>query len=117
MITITQEALKQYQLIVENDFTVTGKKLRLQISGKKCEGFLYEVGLDFRKPGDIIRPAFLNNSPKDSVIEVFLQPFTDEYCQDVTIEYIQDFMSEIDGFNVINHNQSQYEGKFFKDKL
>ena len=43
---ITQKAIDEIRLILENDFTIKGKFLRVQITGKECDGFTYSVGKD-----------------------------------------------------------------------
>ncbi len=106
-ITFTENAKRQYSLIKENDFTLEGKELRIQISGKKCEGFTYDIGFDDLKENDQILDV--------EGIKIFMQPFTAEFCKSMDIDWIQDPESGNDGFNLINRDQESYQYKFYKD--
>ncbi len=107
-INFTDIALKQINLIQENDYTLTSKSLRVQISGKECDGFRYEIGFDDKKDQDYEFSA--------QKLTVYMQPFTAYFCQNITIDYISDGRNDIDGFIVKNHDQDSYQGKFFKDE-
>ncbi len=106
-IEITPIALNQIKLILENDFTLETQSLRIQIGGKECDGFRYEVGFDKKKENDY--------EFKSHDLTIFMQPFTAFYCQQITIDYLSDGRNDIDGFLIKNHHQDEYQGKFFKE--
>ncbi len=98
----------QIKLIMENDFTLKGKYFRIIISGKGCHGFDYQVGFDHKKENDFIVLV------KGLAVDVLMDPFSAYYLQNVTIDYVQDFEKDTEGFIVLNHNQDTYRGKFWK---
>jgi len=110
-IQLTKAALEQLTLIFENDFTLEGKVLRLQISGKGCDGFEYSVGFtekrekDFLIKMDQVSPSFL----------VALDSFAAFYLQEATVDFFQDFENDLEGFLIHNHNQKKYSGKFWRE--
>ncbi len=95
----TNFAKEQLKLIVENDFTLKGKYLRILISGKGCDGFKYSVGF-----------ADLN----DDNFEVIMDPFTAFYLQNTEVDYVLDLETGDEGFVVTNKDQKKYHGKFWK---
>ena len=106
-INFSNQAKEQLKLMLENDFSLEGSGFRLQISGKKCEGFLYEVGFDAKKVNDLVIefPDF----------HFFMQPFTAKFCKNISIDYLFDPETGAEGFMVENHDQNKYQGKFFKN--
>lgn len=111
----TPEALTQFKLINDNDFTLSGKFFRILISGKGCDGFTYSVGFTDWNEEDIKVPIRdeKNQLIKES-IEVLMDPFTAFYLQDVSVDYLQDFANNNEGFVVTNENQKQFAGKFWR---
>lgn len=107
-IFITQAAIEQILLISENDFTYEGQVFRLQISGKGCSGFEYNIGFT---------PVY----DKDIAIKypqgfsLTVDPFTAFYCKKGTLDYNFNPYDSEDGFLFTNDNEHLYEGKFFKD--
>jgi len=112
-VTLSDQALNQLKLIIENDFTLKGKYLRLLISGKGCDGFNYSVGFtDWNQDDILIRPQ--NIDPHTFDFELIMDPFTAFYLQKCSVDYIEDFANNNEGFVVINKNQKQFSGKFWK---
>lgn len=107
-IQFTETALEQYKLIVENDFTLAGKYFRILISGKGCDGFMYSVGFTNMASEDLTYP--IANSPAQ---EIIMDNFTAFYLKNITIDYIQNFAENQEGFHVINHDQTEFHGKFW----
>ncbi len=107
-IEFTKKANEQIKLILDNDYTLSSRLMRIQIGGKECDGFRYEVGFDSEKENDHLFELDLVN--------VLMQPFTAYFCQNITVDYLTDGKNDIDGFIIRNHEQKNYEGKFFKDK-
>lgn len=105
----TNFAKEQLKLIVENDFTLKGKYLRILISGKGCDGFKYSVGFADLNDDD------LNISVEnDDNFEVIMDPFTAFYLQNTEVDYVLDLETGDEGFVVTNKDQKKYHGKFWK---
>ena len=115
MLRFSQKAIAQLRLINENDFTLQGKFFRILVSGKGCDGFTYSVGFtdwhkeDLRVP---IRDEKNQLFPEGQ--EVLMDPFTAFYLQEVSVDYLQDFANNNEGFIVTNENQKQFAGKFWR---
>ena len=109
-IHLTEQAIAQIKLILENDFTLEGQSLRVHISGKECDGFTYSIG--FQKPieNDISIPC-PEIGEKHYII---MDPFSAFYLKEVTVDFVQDFEKDIEGFVVTNHKQEDYHGKFWR---
>jgi iron-sulfur cluster assembly accessory protein len=108
-IYLTERAYQQLKLIIENDFTLAGKYFRVGISGKGCDGFTYSVMFT-----DLLTDDFLINIANQSdEIQIVLDPFAAFYLGKATIDFIQDFEQEAEGFVVTNHQQKNFQGKFF----
>ena len=109
-IHLTERAVAQIKLILENDFTLEGQSLRIHISGKECDGFTYSIG--FQKP--------IENDISISCPEIgeghflIMDPFSAFYLKEVTVDFVQDFEKDLEGFVVTNHKQEDYHGKFWR---
>lgn len=108
-VVFSQKALSQFQLIVENDFTLAGKYLRLVVTGKGCDGFSYGVGFTNLNDDDFL--ITLNETQNLCVI---MDPFTAFYLHDCFVDYQTDFENDQEGFTVTNKSQALYSGKFWK---
>jgi len=110
VVMFTERALNQLKLIIQNDFTLAGKYFRLVVSGKGCEGFTYAAGFtDLQEDDFLIRIA---NSEEDFF--VIIDPFAAFYLQEASVDFIQDFNHDAEGFVITNHSQSEFKGKFWK---
>ena len=107
---ITQKAIDQIRLILKNDFTLTGKFLRIQITGKECDGFTYSVGFHNIHKDDCKIPCPQLGENQFLIMD----PFSSFYLQDYTLDFIQDYENDLEGFEVINHDQKEFQGKFWK---
>lgn len=110
-INLSDAASRQIKLIEENDYTLSGKKFRLKIGGKGCDGFTYEMGFDNLATDDHILPY----QTTYGLVEIILDPFTAFYCQEGNLDFFFNPNTDEDGFLFINHNEDKYVGKFFKD--
>ena len=110
-IKFSQQAKEQLSLMLEHDFTLKEKSLRILISGKGCHGFDYQVGFDEIKEDDFITRLDLDNKN----IQVIMDPFSAHYLQECIVDYILDLEQNIDGFVVVNLNQKEFAGKFWKE--
>lgn len=108
-IEITPDALRQIKVIKQNDFTLENHYFRVQISGKGCDGFTYDLGFDEEKKQDKILEI--------QGFKILMQPFVYKYCKDITIDYHFNPDSGAEGFSLVNHNQDEYKGKFFKEEM
>lgn len=110
-VKFSEMAWMQYELMVKSDFTLAGKYLRLLISGKGCDGFTYSVGFTDLDEKDIVVPYKNENQE----CQILMDLFAAFYLQDCTIDYVQDFEQDAEGFVIINHRQHNYSGKFWKE--
>lgn len=110
VIMFTERALNQLKLIIDNDFTLAGKYFRIVVSGKGCEGFTYAAGFtDLQEDDFQIRIA---NVQED--ILILVDPFAAFYLQEASVDFIQDFTLDTEGFVITNHSQSEFKGKFWR---
>ena len=112
LVSISDKALSQLKLILENDFTLKGKYLRLLISGKGCDGFSYSVGFTDWNDDDMLIKVKGSENGQD--LEVIMDPFTAFYLQKCSVDYVEDFANNNEGFVVVNENQKTFSGKFWK---
>ncbi|MGZ3788705.1 MAG: HesB/IscA family protein [Bacteriovorax sp.] len=110
VIMFTERALSQLKLIIENDFTLAGKYFRIVVSGKGCEGFTYAAGFtDLHDEDFQIRIA-----NTDEEFYVIVDPFAAFYLQEASVDFVQDFEQDAEGFVIVNHAQGEFKGKFWK---
>lgn len=109
--TLTENAMNQLKLMLENDFTLAGKYFRVLISGKGCEGFTYSVGFTDKNKDDLsIRIS------QDDDLEIIVDSFAAFYLGDTQIDYILDIANNNEGFVVTNLDQKKYYGKFWRKR-
>lgn len=110
VIMFTQRALSQLKLIIENDFTLAGKYFRIVVSGKGCEGFTYAAGFTDVNADDFqVRIA---NTEEE--IYVVIDSFAAFYLQEASVDFVQDFEQDAEGFVIVNLAQSEFKGKFWR---
>lgn len=107
-ILFSERAVQEWELILENDFTLEGKQLRIAIDGKECDGFTYAVGFDDKRKEDF------EVSIEGTSHQVLVDPFAAFYLQVATVDFIQDFTQDAEGFVVVNHSQKHFFGKFWR---
>ena len=114
-LTISDAAFQQILLIQRHDYTLTGMSFRVKIGGKGCNGFTYETGFSAKRPDDVIirHTAVSFESKQNESIELLMDPFTAFYSQVASLDYVLN--AEEEGFKLTNHNESLYQGKFYKD--
>jgi Fe-S cluster assembly iron-binding protein IscA len=110
IVMFTERALNQLKLIIENDFTLAGKYFRLLVAGKGCDGFTYSAGFTDLGEDDFLVP--IHNSPEEILIAI--DPFAAFYLQESSVDFIQDFDQDTEGFVITNHSQKDFHGKFWK---
>jgi Fe-S cluster assembly iron-binding protein IscA len=47
-------------------------------------------------------------------IYVIVDPFAAFYLQEASVDFVQDFEQDAEGFVIVNHAQSEFRGKFWK---
>jgi iron-sulfur cluster insertion protein len=110
IIMFTERALSQLKLIIDNDFTLAGKYFRVVVSGKGCEGFTYAAGFT-----DVNEDDFqLRIANTDEEIYVVVDPFAAFYLQEASVDFVQDFDLDAEGFVIVNHAQGEFKGKFWR---
>ncbi|MBC7540932.1 MAG: iron-sulfur cluster assembly accessory protein [Bacteriovorax sp.] len=110
VIMFTDRALSQLKLIIENDFTLAGKYFRIVVSGKGCEGFTYAAGFtDLNEDDFQVRIANTEDE-----IYVLVDPFAAFYLQEASVDFVQDFEQDAEGFVIVNHAQGEFKGKFWR---
>lgn len=107
-IEISQAALKQINLIRDNDYTLEGMEFRVKIGGKGCDGFTYDTGFSQPHTDDV---ELLYQGTK-----VLLDPFTAYYCKEGSLDFLLNPKTNEDGFVFVNFKEEDYHGKFFKDE-
>ncbi|HXH76544.1 MAG TPA: hypothetical protein VNJ08_16350 [Bacteriovoracaceae bacterium] len=111
---ITDSAIRQIQLMQENDYTLEGLCFRIKIGGKGCGGFTYDTGFSEAHPDDLVIKKHYPSIKYELVIHV--DPFTAFYTQDSTLDYMLDIGNNEEGFILTNAADGAHKGKFFKDE-
>jgi len=109
-VTFSKNALNQLQLIMENDFTLSGKYFRVLISGKGCDGFTYSSGFTDIEKDDFI----IDIKNEETELQILVDPFAAFYLQQTSVDYLQDFENNREGFVITNHSQKEFAGKFWR---
>jgi Fe-S cluster assembly iron-binding protein IscA len=110
---VTDGAIRQIQVMQQNDYTLEGLFFRIKIGGKGCGGFTYDTGFSEIHPDDLV---IEQDYPLINFkLKLLMDPFTAFYTQTVTLDYLLDTGSNEEGFVVINGDEGKHKGKFFKD--
>ncbi|MBI2521162.1 MAG: hypothetical protein HYV97_12115 [Bdellovibrio sp.] len=111
-LTVSTLAREQLNLMVIHDSTLHEKVMRIEISGKDCDGFTFEIG--FTKP---LVDDFLLEIPLEEARPIFvaLGPFTAFYLPEFTLDYQQGHLPEEEGFTIQSPAFKQYQGKFWRN--
>jgi Fe-S cluster assembly iron-binding protein IscA len=111
---VTDSAVRQIQVMQQNDYTLKGFSFRIKIGGKGCEGFTYETGFSKQDPEDLV---IVQDYPIISFqLTVLIDPFTAFYTKELSLDYLLDITNNDEGFIVNNFADGQHRGKFFKDE-
>ena len=111
---VTDSAVRQIQLMQDNDYTLEGLSFRIKIGGKGCEGFTYDTGFSELHQDDLV---VKQNFPLINFeLTVLMDPFTAYYTQELTLDYLLDTGNNEEGFVVNNAADGTHRGKFFKDE-
>lgn len=111
---VTDSAVRQIQLMQDNDYTLEGLHFRIKIGGKGCEGFTYDTGFSEHHQDDLV---IIQEYPLiNFTLKVLIDPFTAYYTQEATLDYLLDISNNEEGFILNNAADGQHRGKFFKDE-
>ncbi len=111
---ITDSAVRQIQLMQENDYTLENLSFRIKIGGKGCGGFTYDTGFSEFHADDLVLET---DYPLIKFkLKILIDPFTAFYTQDSTLDYLLDPANNEEGFVVTNAADGEHKGKFFKDE-
>lgn len=110
---VTDGAVRQIQLMQDNDYTLEGMSFRIKIGGKGCGGFTYDTGFSEKHPDDLVIVQSFSVINFD--LTILIDPFTAYYTQSSTLDYLLDESSNEEGFILTNAADGQHKGKFFKD--
>lgn len=110
---VTDSAVRQIQVMQENDYTLEGLSFRIKIGGKGCEGFTYDTGFSERHDDDLVIDQ--DYPLINFKLTLLMDPFTAFYTQELTLDYLLDTTNNEEGFIVNNAADGQHRGKFFKD--
>ncbi len=111
---VTDSAVRQIQLMQDNDYTLEGLHFRIKIGGKGCEGFTYDTGFSELHPDDLV---IIQDYPLiNFTLKVLIDPFTAYYTQEATLDYLLDISNNEEGFILTNAADGEHRGKFFKDE-
>lgn len=115
-LAISDAAFQQILLIQRHDYTLAGMSFRVKIGGKGCNGFTYELGFSPKRPDDLVvrHTAQSIETRQEESIEIAFDPFTAYYAQVGSLDFV--VSAEEEGFRFTNHNETLYQGKFFKDE-
>lgn len=97
MISVTQNAVRQLQNLLETEQDKTGKGLRVQVAKGGCSGLHYEMSLDQKKPGDEI--------VEQDGVEFFIDQDSASYLQGATLDFRDGLTGT--GFHFVNPNASR----------
>lgn len=111
---ITDSAVRQIQLMQDNDYTLEGLSFRIKIGGKGCGGFTYDTGFSEHHADDLV---IIKKYPMiGAEITILIDPFTAFYTQKATLDYLLDTSSNEEGFILNNAADGEHQGKFYKDE-
>jgi iron-sulfur cluster insertion protein len=111
---VTDSAIRQIQLMLENDYTLEGLFFRIKIGGKGCGGFTYDTGFSELHSDDLMIKKDYPSIQLELVI--LMDPFTAFYTQEATLDYLLETQSNEEGFILTNAADGAHKGKFFKDQ-
>lgn len=103
---ISPAARNQLLLMREHDYTLKEQFFRIQIGGKECHGFTYQLGFTAKDQTDL--------EIMQDGLSILIDPFTAYYTQKAKLDFMMDEQGN-DGFTLTNFQESEHRGKFFKD--
>lgn len=111
---VTDSAVRQIQLMQENDYTLDGLSFRIKIGGKGCGGFTYDTGFSDKHTDDLVISTV--HPTLGTTLTILMDPFTAFYTQDFSLDYLLDVDSNEEGFVIANAADGAHKGKFYKDE-
>lgn len=105
MVTLSETALARTKRFYAETGEYHGKKLRLYLDGKGCDGFFYGVSFDEPIAGDL-------TIPQAEGVDVIVDEKTLAFVKGSIIDWVDDERGQ--GYLVENPNHRKFRGKFFK---
>ena len=87
--------MHQLELMIENDYTLKDKILRIQINGKGCEGFKYATYFSTKEEKDWQFNFYFEQ--QKTTIPFIMDEFTAFYLTHATLDYLQNYSQDLEG--------------------
>jgi iron-sulfur cluster assembly accessory protein len=97
MITVTENAVKQLQVLLREQPGGAGKGLRIFVEAGGCAGMQYGMALDHRKEGDEV--------VESSGVQFLVDEFSAKYLRGSTVDFSDDLAGA--GFRIMNPNATR----------
>lgn len=97
MITVTDSAVKQLQILVREQADGAHKGLRIFVEAGGCAGMQYGMALDHAKEGDEVIDR--------EGVQVYIDAFSAKYLHGATVDFSDDLAGA--GFRIRNPNASR----------
>src|ERR1700716_2083877 len=97
MITVTDNAVRQLRLLLEERAGAAGQGLRVQIAKGGCSGLQYEMSLGERKTGDAV--------VEREGVEFFIDDESAQLLRGSTLDYHDGLTGA--GFQIVNPNAAR----------
>jgi iron-sulfur cluster assembly accessory protein len=97
MINVTDNAVRQLQVLLQEKADAGQKGLRVQIVKGGCSGLHYEMALDEKKPEDAV--------VEREGMQFYVDPESATYLRDATLDF-RDGLTAV-GFHIVNPNAAR----------
>jgi iron-sulfur cluster assembly protein len=97
MINVTDNAVRQLRVLLQEKADAGQKGLRVQIVKGGCSGLHYEMALDEKKPGDAV--------VEREGMRFYVDPDSATYLGDATLDF-RDGLTAV-GFHIVNPNAAR----------
>jgi iron-sulfur cluster insertion protein len=95
MITFTPKAAEKVKAIIDEDKTLVGQGIRVQVRGGGCAGFTYDLYFD-DKIGE------MDEQFESNGVKLYVDPMSFQYLEGVEIDYVEELHGA--GFKFNNPN-------------
>ena len=97
MINVTDNAVRQLRVLLQEKADAAHKGLRVQIVKGGCSGLHYEMALDEKKPGDAV--------VEREDMQFYVDPESAAYLRDAPLDF-RDGLTAV-GFHIVNPNAAR----------
>ncbi len=112
-LTVSALAREQLNLMLIHDVTLQEKAIRIEIAGKGCDGFTFDIGFTRPKVDDFLLEIPMDDAESGPIF-VAMSPFTAFYLPEFTLDYRQGHLPEEEGFTIQSPALKNYQGKFWQ---